>query len=231
MEKRFSHIANLFIFQDVPLPVALFSTHRNDTVVDHSPNGATKAVSNNIMPATGPFGDPAGSFLISGFNNSYVEVENGGELDTRFSVSVFAWVHPDASASRAGLIYEYGCSMWYFPSTLGLEIRYMVRDRSKTHILGIEGVIKVNAWNFVGTTYDIRAGVASVWVNESMVMNKSIGTNVELATQGNLTIGASNNHEMQFYGKVSCLQFYDQALSVDQIMKIKTRCNQSSKHV
>lgn len=212
---------------DVPLPVALFSAHRSDRVVDHGPNGATEAVFNNIMLATGPFGDPAGSFLISGFNNSYVEVKNGGELDTRFSVSVFAWVHPDASATRAGPIYEYGCSMWYFPSTLRLEIRYMVRDRSKTHILGIEGVIKVNAWNFVGTTYDIHAGVAAVWVNESMVMNTSIGTNVELATQGNLTIGASNNHEMQFYGKVSCLQFYDQALSVDQIMKIKTRCNQS----
>ena len=84
---------------------------------------------------------------------------------------------------------------------------------------------------FIGTTYDYQTGVASVWVNDSMVMSKSLGSNVELATQGNLTIGASNNRETQFYGKVSCLQFYAQALSVDQIMKIKTRCNQTSKHV
>ena len=231
MEEYCSRITNLFIFQDVPLPVALFSTSPTDGVVDLSPNGATKAVSNNITLTRGPLGNPVGSFLFSDLNNSYVEVENEGELDTRFSMSVFAWVHPDESAIGAGPIYDYGCSMWVFPSTWGLEIRYMVRDRSNMHLLRKDGVIKINEWNFIGTTYDYHTGVASVWVNDSVVMNKSIGSNVELATQRNLTIGASNNREVQFYGKISCLQFYAQALSVDQIMKIKTRCNQTSKHV
>ena len=211
--------------------MALFSTSRTNGVVNLSPNGTTKAVFDNITLTRGPWGNPVGSFLFSGLNNSYVEVENEGELDTRFSMSVFAWVHPDASATRAGPIYDNGCSMWVFPSTWGLETRYMVRDRSKIHLLRKDGVIKINEWNFIGTTYDYHTGVASVWVNDSMVMSKSLGSNVELATQENLTIGASNNRETQFYGKVSCLQFYAQALSVDQIMKIRARCNQTSKHV
>ena len=211
--------------------MALFSTSRTDGVVDLSPNGITKAVFDNITLTRGPWGNPVGSFLFSGLNNSYVEVENEGELDTRFSMSVFAWVHPDASATRAGPIYDNGCSMWVFPSTWGLEIRYVVRDRSKIHRLRKDGIIKINEWNFIGTTYDYQTGVASVWVNDSMVMNKSLGSNVELATQGNLTIGASNNSEIKLYGKVSCLQFFAQALSLDQIMNIKTRCNQTGKHV
>ena len=188
-------------------------------------------MSNNITLTRGPWGNPVGSFLFSGSNNSYLEVENEGELDTRFSMSVFAWVHPDASATRAGPIYDYGCSMWVFPSTWGLEIRYMVRDRSNIHLLRKDGVIKINEWNFIGTTYDYQTGVASVWVNDSMVMNKSLGSKVELATQGNLMIGASNNSEIQLYGKVSCLQFFAQALSLDQIMNVKTRCNRTGKHV
>ena len=30
-------------------------------------------------------------------------------------------------------------------------------------------------------------------------------------------------------GRISCLQVYDQALSVDQIIKLKTKCNQTGK--
>ena len=218
----------LFIFQDVPLPVAFFSLSGTNGTVDLSPNEATKAASYNINLAPGPFGNPNGSFLFSGINGSYVELTNNGELDTRFSISVFAWVYLENSGT--GPIFEYGCSMWAFYSTLGVEIRYVDRESSKIYRLYKEGVLKASAWNFIGTTYDHHTGLAAVWVNESMVIRRSIGGNVELATQGNVTIGGSHEEEKHFRGRISCLQFYNQALSVDQIVKIKTRCNQTSKY-
>lgn len=217
----------LFLFQDVPLPVALYFLSGTNEIVDLSPNGITKAVSSNITLAPGPFGNLNGSFLFNSSDSSNVELKNNGELDTRFSISAFAWVHLDNSGS--GPIFENGCSMWVFHSTLGVEIRYIERESSNIYLLHKEGVLKGSAWNFIGTTYDYHTGLAAVWVNEIMVMQRSIGTNVQLATKGNVTIGASNDHEMQFRGRISCLQFYNQALSMDQIMKVKTRCNQTSK--
>ncbi|XP_078361224.1 uncharacterized protein LOC144645505 [Oculina patagonica] len=212
----------------IPMPVALFSLSGTNGTADMSPNGATKAVSNNITFAPGPLGNPNGSFFFSGDVNSYVELKNTGELDTRFSISVFAWVYFD---NNDGLIFKYGCSMRVSQSTLAIEVQYIDRKTSKNHKLHKENVLEGNAWNFVGTTYDYHTGLATVWVNNNIVILSSIGAKMELATQSNVRVGASRNQKTHFRGKISCLQFYDQALSVDQIIKVKERCNQTSKYI
>ncbi len=193
-----------------------------------SPNGATKVLSNNVTFAPGPFGNPNGSFFFSGTSSSYVELKNSGDLDARFSISVFAWVHLD---NNDGPIFDYGCSMWLSHSTLAILVQYTDRKTSKNHKLRKENVLEGNAWNFVGTTYDYHTGLATVWVNNNIVIVSSIGAKMELATQSNVRVGASRNQKTHFRGKISCLQFYDQALSVDQIIKVKERCNQTSKYI
>lgn len=193
-----------------------------------SPNGATEAVSNNITFAAGPFGNPNGSFFFGGDESSYVELKNTGDLDARFSISVSVWVYLD---NIDGLIFKYGCSMWVSHSTLGIEVRYVHRETSKIHQMHKENVLEANAWNFIGTTYDYHTGLATVWVNDSIVVLSSIGATMELATQSNVRVGASENQKTHFRGKISCLQFYDQALSVDQIIKIKARCNETRKYI
>ena len=207
--------------------MAFFSLSGSNGTVDRSPNGATKAVSGHIKFALGPYGNPNGSFLFSGINSSFVELKNTGELDARFSMSVFAWVHLDNSD---GQIFKYGCSMWVFQSTLGIEVRFVDRKTFKVSLLHTKNVLVENSWNFIGTTYDYKTGIATVWVNNDTVMHKSIGVKMELATQNDVRVGASSNQEKHFCGRVSCLQFYDQALSVDQIIEAKARCNQSSKY-
>ena len=216
----------MFLFQAVPLPVAFFSLSGANGTVDRSPNGATKAVSSHIKFAPGPYGSPNGSVFFSGINSSYVELKNAGELDARFSMSVFAWVHLDNSD---GPIFKYGCSMWVFRATLGVEVRFVDRKTFKVYRLYKENVLVEKTWNFIGTTYDYHTGIAAVWVNNDTVMLTSIGAKMELATQTDVRVGASSNQENHFRGRVSCLQFYDQALSVDQIIEAKARCNQSSK--
>jgi len=218
----------LFLFQAVPLPVAFFSLSGANGTVDSSPNGATKAVSGHIKFAQGPYGNPNGSLFFSGINSSYMEMKNTGELDARFSMSVFAWVHLDNSD---GPIFEYGCSMRVFKATLGIEVRVVDRKTSNVHVLHKENVLLENTWNFIGTTYDYHTGIATVWANNATVMVKFIGAKMELATQKNVRVGASSTQEKHFRGRISCLQFYDQALSVDHIIEAKARCNQSSKFI
>ena len=207
--------------------MAFFSLSGINRTVDRSPNGATKAVSGHIKFALGPYGNPNGSFFFSGINSSYVELKNTGELDARFSMSVFAWVHLD---NIDGQIFNYGCSMWAFQSTLGIEVRFVDRKTFKVSLLHTRNVLIENSWNFIGTTYDYKTGIATVWINNGTAMRKSIGAKRELATQTDVRVGASSDQEKHFRGRVSCLQFYDQALSVDQIIEAKRRCNQSSKY-
>ncbi|KAL9987564.1 hypothetical protein ACROYT_G001896 [Oculina patagonica] len=214
----------------VPLPVALFSLSGNNGTVDMSPNGATKAVSNNITFAPGPFGNPNGSFFFSGDEGSYVELKNTGELDTRFSISVFAWVHLHNSS---GPIYKhepehYGFSLRVIHSTLGVRVRYMERKTFKSYLLYKKNVLKADAWNFIGTTYDYHTGFATIFVNNKTVLQKVIKAKMELATDSNVRIGAVKKKNMYLRGRISCLQVYDQALSVNQIIKVKTTCNQAA---
>ena len=208
--------------------MAFFSLSGTNGTMDRSPNGATKAVSSHTKLASGPYGNPNGSFFFNGINSSYVELKNTGQLDARFSMSVFAWVHLHNSD---GPIFKYGCSMWVFQSTLAVEVRFVERKTSQVYRLYKENVLVENTWNFIGTTYDYHTGIATVWVNNDTVMLKSIGVKMELATQTDVRVGVSSNQEKHFRGRVSCLQFYDQALSVDQIIEAKARCNQSSKYI
>ena len=199
--------------------------------MDISPNGATKAVSNNVTFAPGPFGNPNGSFFFSGDENSFVELNNTGELDTRFSITVLAWVHV---LNFKGPIYKhepesYGFSLLVFNSTLGVKVRYMDRDTLKIYLLHKEEVLKADAWNFIGSTYDYQTGLATIFVNNRTVMQTVIKAKIEIATDSDIRIGAMRSQNLYFRGRISCLQVYDQALSVDQIIKAKTRCNQTSK--
>ena len=207
--------------------MAFFSLSGINGTVDRSPNGATKAESGQIKLAPGPYGNPNGSFLFSGINSSYVELKNTGELDARFSMSVFAWVYLDNSG---GQIFKYGCSMRVSQSTSGIEVGFLDRKTFKVSLLHTKNVLVDNSWNFIGTTYDYKTGIATVWINNGTAMRKSIGAKRELATQTDVRVGASSDQEKHFRGRVSCLQFYDQALSVDQIIEAKARCNQSSKY-
>ena len=218
-----------FLFSAVPLPMALFSLSGLNGTVDMSPNGATKAVSNNVTFVPGPFGNPNGSLFFSGNENSYVELTNNGQLGTRFSIGVFAWVHLH---NASGPIYKhvpehYGFSLRVVHSTLGVRVRFMERKTFKSYLLYKKKVLEADAWNFIGTTYDYHTGFATIFVNNKTIMQKVIKAKMELATDSHVRIGANRKKNLYFRGRIFCLQVYDQTLSVDQIVKIKTRCNQA----
>ena len=221
-----------FLFLDLPHPLALFTFNGASGTIDKSPRGLTLAISRNISFAPGPFGNPNGSFFFSGNKNSFVRLKNTGEIDARFSISIFAWVFLNNSS---GIIYKYersnyyGCLMKVIPAKLAVQVRYMNRKGSASYVLYKSNVLEENAWNFVGTTYDFHTGLATVFVNNSTVGQMKM-TRMELATHYNLRVGSAKFQKAYFRGRIACLHVYDQALSVDQIMKIKPRCNQTSEY-
>lgn len=223
----------LFLFPAVPHPLALFTFNGANGTLDKGPLGRTKATSRDITFATGPFGNLNGSFFFKGNTNSYVEIKNGGHIDARFSISVFAWVLLDNSS---GIVYKYersnyyGCLMKVYSPELAVKVRYSSRKLSRSYVLYQKNVLKEGAWNFIGTTYDYHTGLATVFVHNRTVIQRNI-SKMELGTRYDLMIGAARTGQpMAFRGRISCLQVYGQALSVDEIMKIKTRCNHTSEY-
>lgn len=230
--KRF-YITFLFLFLAIPHPLALFTLYGVNGTIDKSPRGRTKAVSSDITFEPGPFGNPNGSFFFRGNKKSYVELRNTGELDARFSIGVFTWLY---TGNSSGIIFKYeksskyGCLMKVFPSNLAVKVRYMNRKATGSYVLYTKNVLKANAWNFVGTTYDYHTGLATIFVNNSTVTQRYIAVRMELATSYNVRVGGTRLQTAYFRGRISCLQVYDQALKVDQILKIKTICNQTSEY-
>ena len=225
------------MFLAVPHPLALFTFRGINGTVDISPRGLTQAISHDIMFAPGPFANQNGSFFFKGSKNSYVELKNSGkiqgEIDARFSIGVFVWVFLDNST---GVIFKYEKTNYYgyllkvFPSKLAVKVRYMNRKGSSSYVLYKENILRGNVWNFLGTTYDYHTGLATVFVDNSTVIQRYISAKMNLATQFDVRVGATRKQKHYFRGRISCLQIYDQALSVDQIVKIKTRCNQTSEY-
>ncbi|XP_022807962.1 uncharacterized protein LOC111344964 [Stylophora pistillata] len=217
---------------DVPMPVVLFTLRGANGTVDLSPNGATKAKSNDITFAPGPFGNPNGSFFFSGMNDSFVHLENNRQLDTRFSTSIFAWVYLQNST---GFIYKYEtvyrfftCSLMVVHQSLGVQVTYMDRKTLKAYFLHEKNILNSDEWNFIGTTYDYHTGIATIFVNNSVVTQRVLKVKMELGTASEVLMGGSTRWNRFFRGRISCLQVYDQALSVDQIIKVKSRCNQTA---
>ena len=213
------------------MPVAFFPLRGANGTVDLSPNGATEAKSYGITFAPGPFGNPNGSFFFSGMNDSFVHLENNGELDTRFSTSIFSWVYLQNST---GFIYKYEtayafftCSLKVFHQSLGVRVTYMDRKTLKAYFLYKRNILKLDKWNFIGTTYDYQTGIATIFVNNSVVTQRVLKVNMELSTASEVLIGGTNRWNRFFRGRISCLQVYNQALSIEQIVKVKTRCNKT----
>lgn len=178
------------------MPVAFFPLRGADGTVDLSPNGATEAKSYGITFAPGPFGNPNGSFFFSGMNDSFVHLENNGELDTRFSTSIFSWVYLQNST---GFIYKYEtayafftCSLKVFHQSLGVRVTYMDRKTLKAYFLYKRNILKLDKWNFIGTTYDYHTGIATIFVNNSVVTQRVLKVNMELSTASEVLIGGTN---------------------------------------
>ena len=79
---------------------------------------------------------------------------------------------------------------------------------------------KLNKWNQVGASYDSNTGVAQLWHDGKMVKSRNIGQ-VDLATDQNIRLGACDNDERYFEGKMSCLQIYDRALKEKEIGELR----------
>ncbi|CAH1243361.1 Hypp7076 [Branchiostoma lanceolatum] len=189
--------------------------------------GGNDGVARGTQLAPGPNGDANGAFLFSGTANSYIDIPNNGRLDVQSSYTILAHIYPTGAA---GPIFNYVGNLWpsqwavhfWQTSPQALFMRTMGRDGQSTPHVASD-VLQQNAWNYVGGTYDISTGLASIWWDGEVVGRVQIGVRT-VASQFPVRVAAREGDSSYFAGRIACLQLYDYAMAQEQIVAARDKC-------
>ena len=204
----------------VPDPGALYplnSKYETREINNGQPQGTPVGVS----LAAGPDGKAGGSYQFAGHANSYIEFPNNGGLDTLRSITMLSWIYPQ---NTDGPIFNYKTS-----GASGVHM-WMVSGKLFARFTGLDGVTKsltttqplaLNQWHYVGSSYESKTGIAKLWLNAQQVVQIYIEPKMELATQGDVRMGAKAGDSRYYKGRITAMQVYDVALTAEQINAVK----------
>ena len=211
---------------NIPDPVAVFPLNTNVGDKDIGPNSYAPAQLKAVKPAPGPYGEPDGSYEL---DSGFIEIPNGGNLDTKYSTSILLWVYHEG---QAGPILDYQDSntlnLWLSQEG-GFTVEFA--DRNKQAAISKAqktASVPSKTWHHVAVVYNYKTGMASVWLNGSLAIEADIGQK-ELGTDSTVVrMGTLDGVDELFIGRVSCLQFYDVALTGEQIVALMDTCKEDA---
>ena len=176
----------------------------------------------NVQLAPGPFGQPNGSYQFSGNSTSYIEFPNNGGLDTRYSMTLLAWVYLE---SIDGPIFHYGVDYFGVHFWVGGDYLFCeFATRSGIYLSPLHsGELIKGAWNFVGASYDYHSGVGKLWFEGKVNEEQNIGTH-ELSTSGAVRMGVFTGDDRFLKGRISCMQVYNKALTEREVQAVRGLC-------
>lgn len=187
-------------------------------------------MSPDVRFAQGADGSRAGSVELRGNFDSFIEIPNFvcGYADAAAtgSITILAFLYPTGGHGPI-LCYEkngYGLQIWFepFDADTGTLCAMFVR-RDLSEVIPIRRtILNINAWNFIGVSYDYWTGVARLWHNGNEVEAITIARNFPLATQFPIRIGALDNpwQSTFFTGRISHLHIYSKALDIANIQAV-----------
>lgn len=207
----------------LPEPIALYPLNEQHGAKDISPQKNPPGKVKCVKYAPGNYGQPAGSFYFSGSSSSYVEFPNNGGLDARKSMTFVAWIRPENSA---GPLFNYkvndrGVYVWLeSPNKLVAKFDNLASNLP----YAIESdKIRLKKWNYVAASYDQSDGTAKLWIDGRQVSRLNLGP-FEIATQGDVRMGALVGDQQFYKGAIACVQIYNKSLSEQEINAVKDRC-------
>lgn len=165
---------------------------------------------------------------LLGTKDSYVEIPRSKLLDTTKSITIILSVYPTGDE---GDIFTYrttggGVSLLQRESSQGTTstvfIRFIKRSLKLLEALEDDVLVK-NEWNIIATSYDYQTGDAKLYRNGKHIKTINIGTNY-IATQFPIRLGAIQKSLTPYKGHLSCLQIYDFAMDIKDIIQSQYVC-------
>jgi len=183
----------------------------------------------DVSLAPGPEGEPFGSYLFSGEDDSYIEFPNNGGLNVKHSITMLCWVYME-TAGVSGPIFSYNNdSLWGIRLRVNsgkLRARFKQGTNSTTHL-----PLEPKLWHYVGSSYNNETGKASLWLNGTKVEEGNIGAGITLATEQIVRMGATAKPgKERFKGRITAMQVYNVALTAGQINKVK-HAGRGTRHI
>ena len=211
------------------LPVAVYPFNNETGVKDVSPHKG-EGISKGTLFSQGIPGELGGSIEVQGHSDSYIELTNTGNLDTKVSITILLYVYPLGSSGPIVNYKRDGHGVQIYETsrngkgTLGARInpRDTVRYQPEVYKARILGF---NKWQFIGVTYNGSSGVVKLWHEGQAVASRRYDRLADIATQFAVRIGARQGDTGEYFsGRLACLQFYSTALTVLQIEKARIAC-------
>ena len=195
---------------------------------DIGPNKNPAGKPNDVHLAPGPFGHPQGSYQFSGSSTSYIEIPNNGGLDTRYSITILAWLNQE---NDDGPIVNFGSDVWGFHFWV-VNGRLFARPSRRADRAQQKNAFSSSlsrTWNYVGTSYNFSSGVVKLWINGSEVAHEISGS-AEQKTQYDVRMGAKASNQRYLKGRICCLQIYNKSLSQQEIIAVQNRTLNTCKY-
>ncbi|CAH1259009.1 PKDREJ [Branchiostoma lanceolatum] len=168
-------------------------------------------------------GEIDGAYSLSGNSTSYIEIPNNGMLDTRYSITMLAYVYPTGTD---GPIFNYrtddfGVHLWQ-TGTNHLQGRMLTRSHVYKDPISVS-TLNLNEWNFVGMTYSYPSGKVKLWHDGTEVGTLDVGT-FETETDYDIRVGVTDGDSRILAGRIACLQIYNIPLNGEQIREAAAKC-------
>ncbi|XP_066275437.1 uncharacterized protein [Branchiostoma lanceolatum] len=203
-------------------PVGFWPLNGHTHLSDVSGYG-NDAIGVGVYPANGVHGEIDGAYSLSGSSTSYIEIPNNGMLDTRYSITMLAYVYPTGTD---GPIFNYrtddfGVHLWQ-TGTNHLQGRMLTREHVYKDPISVS-TLNLNEWNFVGMTYSYPSGKVKLWHDGTEVGTLDVGT-FETETDYDIRVGLMDGDSRIFAGRIACLQIYNIPLNIEQIREAAAKC-------
>ncbi|XP_015772028.1 PREDICTED: NFX1-type zinc finger-containing protein 1-like isoform X6 [Acropora digitifera] len=211
-------------------PLLMFPFNDKSGNREYFSNVELAYISSDVQFAPGADGSRAGSVELCGNLDSFIQIANfeGGYADTAASITILAFLYPTGGHGPI-LCYQrngYGLQIWFeqveFSAIIGTLCALFIRRDLAIAIPIRRTILNINAWNFIGISYDYWTGVARLWHNGNVVETVLIGAYFPLATQFPIRIGALDNpwQTTFFKGRISHLHIYSEALNIEDIRAV-----------
>lgn len=154
-------------------------------------------------------------------NNSYLKIENNDVLNQQKSITLCAWVYPEASDHQATIIQKGYDDNQYV-------VRYVGGGYFYFKMFGVEGgelrakAPAENQWSMVVCQYDSKQKQMQIWINGQLVAEKTASGLIDI-TGDPLFIGLKKENcaaNQIFPGYLGDIRMYEKPLSQKEIEQL-----------
>ena len=214
----------MLLFSVSVQPVAKFSLNKRFGGLELTSRANLATLSRGVTWAAESDGIHNNPLQLRGTPDSFVEIPNhpGSFIDTRTSITLLMDIFPTGNRGSILSFRESGgglqiCQDGVVDGKGVLTVRFASRDLSQSTAL-TNAVLKMNAWNFIGASFDYDSGIARLWHDGNEVEAKYIRRKMELATQFSIRIGPLDVPAQRcFQGRVTDLHIFADSLGKETV--------------